>query len=53
LRTFPAVTEAEERGELRLHGCFYRIETGEVTVSDGTPLQFVPIDEYIRSEMIA
>jgi carbonic anhydrase len=34
LRTFPAVAEAEARGELQLHGCFYRFETGEVSVFD-------------------
>ena len=35
LRTYPAVAEAESEGALTLHGCFYRFETGEVTVFDG------------------
>jgi carbonic anhydrase len=53
LRTYPAVTEAEERGALRLHGCYYRIESGEVTACDTSRRQFVKIDDYIQSEMIA
>jgi carbonic anhydrase len=51
MRTYPAVVDAESRGQLRLHGCFYRIETGEVTVFDDSPRRFVRIDDYIRSEM--
>jgi carbonic anhydrase len=53
LRTYPAVTEAEARGELRIHACYYRIETGEVTVCESSRRQFVRIDDYIQSEMIA
>lgn len=30
LRTYPVVAEAELRGELSLHGWFYRFETGDV-----------------------
>ena len=30
LRTYPCVIEAEARGELNLHGWFYRFETGDV-----------------------
>lgn len=30
LRTYPCVVEAEARGELNLHGWFYRFETGDV-----------------------
>jgi len=34
LRTYPMVAEAEARGNVHLHGCFYRFETGEVTLFD-------------------
>jgi carbonic anhydrase len=46
LRTYPAVVEAEAQGGLTLHGCFYRFETGEVTVFDGAAGHFVPIEEH-------
>jgi len=32
LRTYRDVTEAEGRNELALYGCFYRFETGDVTM---------------------
>jgi carbonic anhydrase len=51
LRTYAAVSQAEQRGELRLHGCFYRFETGEVTVFDDPRRKFVPIAEYVASEV--
>lgn len=43
LRTYPAVAAAELQGHLRLHGYFYRFETGEVTVLDELGRRFVPI----------
>jgi carbonic anhydrase len=46
LRTYPAVAEAEAQGALTLHGCFYRFETGEVTVFDGAAGRFVPIGQH-------
>jgi carbonic anhydrase len=46
LRTYPAVAEAEAQGALTLHGCFYRFETGGVTVFDGAVGHFVPIEEH-------
>jgi carbonic anhydrase len=52
LRTYSAVKEAEQRGALRLHGCFYRFETGEVSVFHDTQRHFVPIAEYSVSELV-
>lgn len=46
LRTYPAVAEREAAGTLSLHGCFYRFETGEVTVFDGLVGKFVPIESH-------
>jgi carbonic anhydrase len=53
LRTYPAVMDAEARGELRLHGCFYRFETGEVTVCDESQRRFLAIEEYAESHVAA
>ena len=53
LRTFQAVADAEERGDLRLHGCFYRFETGEVKAFDATQRRFIPINEYVDSAVLA
>lgn len=41
LRTYPAIEEAESRGSIALHGCFYRFETGEVRVFDADAGRFV------------
>jgi carbonic anhydrase len=51
LRTYPSVAEVEGSGELRLHGCFYRFETGEVTVLNETRRKFMPVDEYLEAEL--
>jgi carbonic anhydrase len=44
LRTYPAIAAAEAHGTLRLHGYFYRFETGEVSVLDESKRRFLPID---------
>jgi carbonic anhydrase len=44
LRTYPAIVEAERSGCLTLHGCFYRFETGEVSVFDSAAGKFLPIE---------
>lgn len=46
LRTLPAVASGELRGDLRLHGWVYRIETGEVFAYDVSNGQFVKLAEY-------
>jgi carbonic anhydrase len=46
LRTLPSVGVRMKRGELRLHGWVYKIETGEVFAFDVQSGQFVPIAEY-------
>ena len=51
LRTYPAVAAAEERGELELHGWFYRFETGATYELDGASRQFVSVDEKFEDEL--
>ena len=46
LRTYPAIAAAEPSGALAMHGCFYRFETGEVTVFDPPVGHFVPIENH-------
>jgi carbonic anhydrase len=43
LRTYPVVAEAESRGELSLHGWFYRFETGETLQLNDSSQTFVSI----------
>jgi carbonic anhydrase len=43
LRTHPAVAAALARGDLKLHGWVYKIETGEVFAYDPVRGQFVPL----------
>lgn len=45
LRTHPAVAARLARGQLRLHGWVYKIQTGEVFAYDPTKGQFVPVDQ--------
>jgi carbonic anhydrase len=51
LRTYPAVAEAEARGELELHGWFYRFESGEIFELDGAERQFVSVRQQYEDEM--
>ena len=51
LRTYPAVVEAENRGQLKLHGWFYRFETGETFELDGAARQFVSVAERREDEL--
>lgn len=46
LRTLPSVASRLVRGDLRLHGWVYKIETGEVFAFEPTSGQFVQIAEY-------
>jgi carbonic anhydrase len=46
LRTHPAVGCRLVRGDLRLHGWVYKIETGEVFAYDLEAGQFVPVAHY-------
>ncbi len=43
LRTHPAVVDRVARGELKLHGWVYKIETGEVFAYDPAREQFLPL----------
>jgi carbonic anhydrase len=52
LRTYPAVTAAIERGELMLHGWYYRFETGEVLVYDDSTDKFTSFDAAMPAEAV-
>ena len=41
LRTYPDVALAESAGELALHGCFYRFETGDISAFDSVTGKYV------------
>jgi carbonic anhydrase len=43
LRTHPAVAAGLARGDLKLHGWMYKIETGEVFDFDPSTGQFAPL----------
>ncbi len=45
LRTHPAVAARLARGELKLHGWIYKLETGDVFSYDADEGQFLPITE--------
>jgi carbonic anhydrase len=45
LRTHPAIAAGLAKGELKLHGWVYKIETGEVFAFDPTAGQFLPVTE--------
>lgn len=47
LRTHPAVAAGLARGELKLHGWVYKLETGEVFAFDPESGQFVPLAERV------
>jgi carbonic anhydrase len=50
LRTYPCVQEAEARGELSLHGWFYRFETGDVNALDGETGAFASVLHLLTRE---
>jgi carbonic anhydrase len=50
LRTYPAVALAESAGELALHGCFYRFETGDVSAFDVATGKFVNVRSMVGNE---
>ncbi len=45
LRTHPSVAAAMDRGDLRIHGWVYKIQTGEVYAFDAAQAEFVPLAE--------
>ncbi len=49
LRTLPSVAARLVKGELRLHGWVYIIETGQVFAFDPTARNFVPVADYNES----
>ena len=46
LRTHPCVAAAMSRGDLRLHGWVYKLESGEVFAYQSSQQQYMPIGEY-------
>lgn len=45
LRTFPCVNILEERGKLKLHGAFFGVATGVLTVLDEATGEFNPVTD--------
>ncbi len=52
LRTYPAVALAESTGELALHGCFYRFETGDVSAFDSVSGKFICVRGRLPDEAV-
>jgi carbonic anhydrase len=50
LRSFPWVSEAEARGDLRLHGAFFGVSDGVLLGLDEASGQFLPIAEEIHGK---
>lgn len=50
LRTYPSVVDAERRGDLNLHGWFYRFETGDVNALDQETGAFVSVLHLLTRE---
>lgn len=46
LRSHQVVADAEARGDVHLHGCFYRFETGEVTLFDDSERRFTALETH-------
>jgi carbonic anhydrase len=53
LRTYRDVAEAEAREELAVYGCFYRFETGEVTLYDPASNRFVSVHDFTNEPSFA
>jgi carbonic anhydrase len=45
LKTYPGIEERLSRGELKLHGWLYYIDSGEILNFDARQAAFVPLDE--------
>lgn len=52
LRTYPVVAEREARGEVRLHGWWFEVATGEVHHWDPERGQFAVVDEEVAETLI-
>jgi carbonic anhydrase len=50
LRTYPAVALAESAGELALHGCFYRFETGDFSAFDSVSGKYLCVRSRYPNE---
>ena len=50
LMTFPCVKILVERGKLALHGAYFGVATGQLSVWDASKRSFVPVaaDEHAR-----
>jgi carbonic anhydrase len=53
LRTHPSIAARLRRGELRLHGWVYEIETGHVTAWDANENKFVPMRDVVAGARAA
>lgn len=53
LRTHPSVAAALAKGQLRLHGWFFEIETGDLLAYDGASGRFVAFDDDVATFPVA
>ena len=51
LRTHPAVALGLSRGELKLHGWVYKMETGQIFAFSPDTGQFLPLDQEIAAQL--
>jgi carbonic anhydrase len=47
LKTYPAVAAGLAKGDLKLHGWMYKMETGEVFAFDPASGQFIAVEDHI------
>lgn len=53
LMTYPYIAERQEKGQLHLHGWYYRLDTGELEYFSPEAMNFVPFDEMDQKSMTA
>jgi len=46
LKTFPNVEQLLARGELRIHGAYFGVATGELSIRDAATGEFVPVTSH-------
>jgi len=46
LLTFPYIVEKVKKGELQIHGWYYKIENGSIEYYDGNGCTFKPLEEF-------
>lgn len=51
LQTYPNIADKLKQNQIRIHGWYYKIETGEVFAYETNTDQFVSIEEYLMQEV--